>query len=260
MTWADPSLSSKMNYDDLLEIYNSRDGDINSMDVNGSTLLMWMSHMGNIDAVRNLLTRGADSDKAGYDEHYSGCSALDAACSNGHMEIVKLLITHGANIYRVNPVSGWTPLMYAVSYNHVEIVRHLLNFMTEDQIRHEGLHGRNYSGKPFTALNMAIRRKFPAIIDLIRGALQRKRIERLRFIKTAVFKVFDAMDRHKVIEPTLGPSLTIAEFCGVPKGLCHSPVVCGSSCRHFSECSVCGYMTKYRATMIVHERTHSCDM
>ena len=248
--------SSKMNYDDLLRNYQSGAEDVNHLDVNGSTLLMWMSHQGNTDIVRGLLERGADTNKTGFDEYYSGCSALDAACSRGHIEIVKLLLDHGANIARVNPVSGWTPLIYAAYYNHIEVVKYLLNFMTDEQIRHAGLHRRNFYGKPFTALNIAIRKKHGEIVTLIRGALALSRLERLRCIKRVVFKVFDAMDKHEVMEPTLGPSLTIAEFCGVPQGLCHSPSSCRNDCRHFCECPTCGYTTKYRATMTVHQRTH----
>ena len=245
-----------MNYADLLRIYESGEGDVNSQDVNGMTLLMWVCQTGNVGIVEGLLKRGADTEKAGLHDNYGGHSALDFACSYGHMEILKLLVKYGANIQRPNPVSGWTAFMNAVYYNQAEIVAYLLRRMTEEQIQHRGLHGRSYRNLPLTALNIAIDRKHLEIVALIKDTLTKKRLERLRHIKTVVFKVFDAMDKHEVIEPTLGPSLTIAEFCGVPKGLCHSPSACGDRCRHFRECSICGYMTKYKGAMLIHEKTH----
>jgi len=50
---------------------------------------------------------------------------MDAA-SQGHLEIVKLLISHGADV-NAQSACGNSPLMYACSSGHEDIVKELLN-------------------------------------------------------------------------------------------------------------------------------------
>ncbi|KXS09094.1 ankyrin, partial [Gonapodya prolifera JEL478] len=69
------------------------------------------------ETVSALLARGAKADS------FSpiGESALVLACKNGHLEIVKMLLNHGAD-----PYPGVAALHQAASGGHVDLVRELL--------------------------------------------------------------------------------------------------------------------------------------
>ncbi|XP_065896053.1 transient receptor potential cation channel subfamily A member 1 homolog [Dysidea avara] len=56
----------------------------------------------------------------------NGRTPLHIATFNGHLKIVKLLISHHADIDAVNEKNGRTPLTYAAQYGHEEIVDYLL--------------------------------------------------------------------------------------------------------------------------------------
>lgn len=56
---------------------------------------------------------------------YNGWTALHCAVGYGHMEIVELLISHGADVNAVDK-SGWSALRYAVLNANVELIQYLL--------------------------------------------------------------------------------------------------------------------------------------
>ena len=60
----------------------------------GSTALMWASQNGHLDIARLLIGRGANIYVARTD---TGFTALMSACSSGHLETVCLLLQHGAD-------------------------------------------------------------------------------------------------------------------------------------------------------------------
>ncbi len=72
---------------------------------------------GDADAVRRLLMRGAPVN--GKDEYW-GRTPLIMASMNGHAEIVKILLTRGADPTAVD-VEGWTAMRYATAYGYKEI-------------------------------------------------------------------------------------------------------------------------------------------
>ena len=53
-----------------------------------------------------------------------GCTALDIACDNGHLEIVEILLRAGADVNQLG--KDWRPLRIASSAGHLEIVNALL--------------------------------------------------------------------------------------------------------------------------------------
>lgn len=55
----------------------------------------------------------------------SGNSALHLSCANGHLEIVRLLIVHGAPLDTKN-LSGSTPLHYAALTGQLDVVQELI--------------------------------------------------------------------------------------------------------------------------------------
>ena len=73
---------------------------------------------GDIDAVRDLLHRGADADAR---DRY-GQTGLMRAAHAGHRDVVETLIEHGADL-NVTAKFGLTALMLAVIAGHAEIAR-----------------------------------------------------------------------------------------------------------------------------------------
>lgn len=76
---------------------------------------------GNLGEVRLLLGRGASPNAAS--DHYP---AIVLAASNGHAQIVRELIEHGADV-NAKGDSDYTALAYAKDNNYTEIVRMLKN-------------------------------------------------------------------------------------------------------------------------------------
>ena len=67
---------------------------------------------------------GAWTNRRSWIDNY-GASSLNAACSGGHLFVVRLLLDYGADFEKTNESSA-TPLMVAVRGNHLPVVRLLL--------------------------------------------------------------------------------------------------------------------------------------
>ncbi|WDZ51253.1 ankyrin repeat domain-containing protein [Acinetobacter vivianii] len=80
-------------------------------------LVYWAS-LGDVEQVEQLLVEGIDPNQTD-DEGYS---ALQAAAENDHLEVVKLLVSKGANVvYK----SEYTALQLAEMAEHAEVVAYL---------------------------------------------------------------------------------------------------------------------------------------
>jgi uncharacterized protein len=106
-----------------------RDVDVNCQGKFGQTPLFEAAIAGQLEAVRFLLSHGADpliisNDCAG---------PLFFACTNGYVEIVDLLIEHGADVNasrRIDLPHGkdfYSPLQFAIFSNHDEIAQKLVD-------------------------------------------------------------------------------------------------------------------------------------
>ena len=82
----------------------------------GNTALHLASYWGRIDIVRLLLTEGADITIAAND----GMTALHLASRNGHLDIVRLLLTEGADI-TIADSDGMTALHRASMYGNIDV-------------------------------------------------------------------------------------------------------------------------------------------
>ena len=87
----------------------------------GWTRLHAASQEGHDDIVRLLLDHGADANRSDND----GWSSLHAASQEGHDTVVRLLLDHGADVKRSDN-DGWSPLHAASQGGHDTIVRLLL--------------------------------------------------------------------------------------------------------------------------------------
>ncbi|MGH8613969.1 MAG: ankyrin repeat domain-containing protein [Gammaproteobacteria bacterium] len=97
----------------------------NIRDYEGKSALVYAASSGQADAVRILISYGAEVD-APFDSDYR--TALGEAVHKGYADVVKVLLEN-----RANPDKGargdesGTPLMYAAARGYVDIVRLLLN-------------------------------------------------------------------------------------------------------------------------------------
>lgn len=97
-----------------------------------------------------------------YDGDESKGSPLHRAAANGHIEVAKFLIDHGADI-ELKSTQGSTPLYLAVVGAHKAMLELLLD-------RGANIHGQSSSGT--TPLHLASERGYRAIVEtlLVRGA------------------------------------------------------------------------------------------
>jgi uncharacterized protein len=117
-------------YDDILVAANNgqteqvidflrRGLDVNTTDREGATLLLIAARTGNLGLAQFLVANRASLMRP----NRYGDTALHLAASQGHIQMVKLLVDSGAEINS----SGWTPLQYAIYSGHLEIASYLID-------------------------------------------------------------------------------------------------------------------------------------
>ncbi|KAJ7759531.1 ankyrin repeat-containing domain protein [Mycena metata] len=79
------------------------------------------SQNGHLDVVKFLIEHGADVNA----ENEDGCTSLYLASRNGRLEVVKFLIEHGANI-NASDNDGYTSLSIASANGHLDVVKFLI--------------------------------------------------------------------------------------------------------------------------------------
>ena len=84
-------------------------------DNDGRTAVHWACSNGHLEIVRLLLCQGADMSIRDND----GDTALHDASSNGHLEIVQLLLCQGADM-SIRDDNGWTALDWASSKGYLK--------------------------------------------------------------------------------------------------------------------------------------------
>ena len=96
--------------------------DIDEVSIFGSALCVTALN-GKTKLVRHLLRRGARIGLAGPD----GYKDLHGAAKNGHSEICKILVEHGADINSQHPITGDSALSYAASRGHHKTLLSLIS-------------------------------------------------------------------------------------------------------------------------------------
>ena len=74
---------------------------------------------GDVEAVRELLDRGADANAPGE----FGAVPLHGAAANGHVAVTAILLAAGADPDAPLPANGYTPLYWAIENGHLEAAR-----------------------------------------------------------------------------------------------------------------------------------------
>ncbi len=127
--------------------------DPNAVDANGDPALLVAAREGNAATVNVLLAAGAKPD---VHNRYNDTPLMVAALK-GQLAIAKSLRTRGASL----DGTGWTPLIYAATGGHDDVVRYLLG---------EGSNVDAQSPNGTTALMMAVREGHPSTAALLIGA------------------------------------------------------------------------------------------
>ena len=107
-----------------------------------TTPLVKACDVGDDRIVRILLDAGADARW----RNWEGRSAMESACSKGHLSIVKMLLNHDKDLLEIADEDGRTPMVVAANRGHVDVVRFLL-------VRGANIHAATQAGK--TALMVA---------------------------------------------------------------------------------------------------------
>ncbi|MFH1643927.1 MAG: ankyrin repeat domain-containing protein [bacterium] len=115
-------LGPLLQFQDILEGCSTIENLLNKQIKSGWTILMSSTKRGEKDNVEKLLELGADPDL----KNNSEATALHIAAGNGNLNIVKLLVNKIKSLDSLDK-NGSTPLMWACSFGHVEVITFLLN-------------------------------------------------------------------------------------------------------------------------------------
>jgi ankyrin repeat protein len=106
---------------------------------------------GSLEKVKSLLLKGANPSTVG---------AIHKASANGNMDIIQVLLEHGADV-DVQDLGGQTALHYAAGYGYQDVVRTLLGSGADVMVEED--NGR-------TALDYADQNGNKAVVQLLEKA------------------------------------------------------------------------------------------
>lgn len=103
--------------------------DIEKLDGAGENAMMLAALQGDAGLVRKLIDKGAEVNKHGW-------APLHYAASNGHDDIVQLLVDNSAYVDAASP-NGTTPLMMAARGNYVSTMKLLLDAGADPRLKNQ---------------------------------------------------------------------------------------------------------------------------
>ncbi|KMQ91742.1 ankyrin repeat domain-containing protein 17, partial [Lasius niger] len=116
------SLACSAGYYELAQVLLAMNANVEDRGIKGDcTPLMEAASAGHVDIVSLLIAHGADVNA----QSTSGNTPLMYGCAGGHEEVVRVLLEAGANVEDHNE-NGHTPLMEAASAGHVQVAKILL--------------------------------------------------------------------------------------------------------------------------------------
>jgi len=119
------------NREAVLAAITSPNVDVNALEPDGSTPLLWATYSVDHDMVRALLDARANPDAPNQD----GQTSLMLASSIGSLKIAQQLIDHGANVNAIESFRGQTALMWAAAEDHPDVVDLLLAHHADVRVR-----------------------------------------------------------------------------------------------------------------------------
>ena len=122
------ALATKSNYHRIVRLLVDAGVDINYQDAQGETALHIASRIG-YEECASILLEGTKEQRPNLElaEKTYGWTPLFIACVDGHLNLVKLLLSNGADITKPD-LSGWSPQEHAALRGHLEIAKFLSSF------------------------------------------------------------------------------------------------------------------------------------
>ncbi|XP_020751129.2 ankyrin repeat domain-containing protein 49 isoform X1 [Odocoileus virginianus] len=105
------------------------------MEKDPSKLLLWAAEKNRLTTVRRLLSERASHVNTQDEDKYT---PLHRAAYSGHLDVVRELIAHGADVHAVT-VDGWTPLHSACKWNNARVASFLLQHDADINAQTKGL-------------------------------------------------------------------------------------------------------------------------
>jgi len=108
---------------DLADIkrHLQKGADVNIKDDNDWTPLLYSAFYGKQDVVKFLISKGADVNVT---SRNTGWTPLHVAADKGHLEVVKILVSAGANV-NAKDILGMTPIRSALGDSHKDVIEFL---------------------------------------------------------------------------------------------------------------------------------------
>lgn len=120
--WTPIMLAAAEGHEEIVSMLIQGGADVNAKNELGRTSLMFSANYGFFEIAEMLLENGASTDDVANDE--TGWTAIIAASFNGHRNLVRLLLEHGAD-QNIRDTSGKTALMWAEEQGHRRVARTL---------------------------------------------------------------------------------------------------------------------------------------
>ncbi|XP_059873209.1 ankyrin repeat domain-containing protein 49 [Delphinus delphis] len=105
------------------------------MEKDPSKLLLWAAEKNRLTTVRRLLSEKATHVNT---QDEDGYTPLHRAAYSGHLDVVRELIAHRADVHAVT-VDGWTPLHSACKWNNTRVASFLLQHDADINAQTKGL-------------------------------------------------------------------------------------------------------------------------
>lgn len=108
-----------------------RNVNVNALDQDGRTALMFAAFNGHLEIVKSLYEKGAKINL----QDYVGRTALMFASSGKFPETVNFLLEEGADANLVDTEENFTAIMFAASEGNMEVVKVLLKFKADPNLK-----------------------------------------------------------------------------------------------------------------------------